>query len=377
MKPHIQQQLIEAAILAPSADNSQPWRYNWDNEALELWIDETRSGGVSDQRFVLSDLALGACIENIVTRAHSLGYNSQIRYLPDPEQTPLWAARLTFSAAATQEEALAQSIPNRHTNRSFPWRGPMTTTTKQALSDEAAKLQGVTLNWLDATPRYKSALKAMWLAESLRFSNRELHQELFSCIRFEIDNSATAEEGLAPATLAIERPLRPAFKLLRHWRVMSALNWIGGNYLIGFRSTVLPTLLSPALCLLSIEQTDRTSIIRAGQALQRTWLSATAQGISLQPFAAAGVFSLGFIQSPPTLIPACRKISQLLDAISNNNQGLLFLRLGIATSASALPHNYRRTSSSFLLSTPHCQDSLQHHPIPRSSNNPLKNIFHK
>lgn len=360
MKPHIQQQLIEAAILAPSADNSQPWRYHWDNEALELWIDKTRSGGVSDQRFVLSDLALGACIENITIQAHSLGYSSHIEYLPDPEQSPLWAARLTFTTAPTQQEVLAQSIPDRHTNRSFPWRGPITSTTKQALSDEAAKLQGVTLNWLNATPHYKTALKAMWLAESLRFGNKELHQELFSCIRFEIGNSAIAEEGLAPATLAIERPLRPAFKLLRHWRVMSALNWIGGNYLVGFRSTVLPTLLSPALCLLSVAQTDRASIIRAGQALQRTWLNATAQGISLQPFAAAGVFSLGFIQSPPTLIPACRKIGQLLDVVSNNNQGLLFLRLGIASPTTVPPHNQRRASSSFLHTPQHCQDSLQH-----------------
>ncbi len=375
MDEQTRQLLIEAAILAPSADNSQPWLYRWNNEALEIWIDESRSGGFSDQRFVLSDLAIGACIENIVMRAHSFGYDSQIEYLPDPEQTPLWAARINFSPAPKQYEALAQFIPERHTDRSFPWKGPITTATEQFLSDEAAKIQGVTLIWIDGTPNYKAALKAMWLAESLRFSNKELHHELFSSIRFEVGNRASCTEGLAPATLAIEPPLRLAFKLLRHWPVMKALNWLGGNYLIGFRSAVLPTLLSPALCLLSVEQTDRASIIRAGQALQRTWLSATAQGISLQPFAAAGVFSLRFIQPHPTLIPACRKISQLLKAISNNNQGLLLLRLGIAAPAPA--HNYRRAPSSFSHSTPHCQDSLQHQLTPCSPSKSKQNIFQK
>lgn len=347
MNPELKQQLIEAAIQAPSADNSQPWCYRWDNQILELWIDETRSGSTSDQRFVLSDLAIGACIENITIYAHSHGYSNQVTYLPDPDKTPLWVAKLTFTHAPRQEESLASAIPDRHTDRSFPWRGAITETIEQELTNEATRLKGVTLRWLKPSPHYKTALKAMWLAESLRFGTKELHHELFSTIRFDLDSSSTSQEGLAPATLAIEPILRPAFKLLRHWGVMRALNWIGGNYLIGFRSTVLPTMLSPALCLLSIEQTDRTSIILAGQALQRVWLSATKQGISLQPFAAAGVLSLGFIKTPSTLLPRCQKISQLLQTISDDNQGLLILRLGITASSPATIHNQRRPASSF------------------------------
>ena len=36
MEPELKQQLIEAAALAPSADNSQPWLYRWNDETLEL-----------------------------------------------------------------------------------------------------------------------------------------------------------------------------------------------------------------------------------------------------------------------------------------------------------------------------------------------------
>jgi hypothetical protein len=348
MDQQTQQQLIEAAILAPSADNSQPWRYRWDNAALELWIDETRSGGFSDQRFVLSDLALGTCIENIVIRAHSLGYGSQVEYLPDPEQAPLWAARVTFSPTPKQEEELALAIPKRHTDRSFPWKGPITDATKQLLSDEAAKLHGVKLIWLDGTPAFKTALKAMWLAESLRVGSKELHQELFTSIRFDIGKAESCEEGLAPATLAIEPPLKPAFKALRHWPVMKILNRAGGNYLIGFRSAVAPTLLSPALCLLAIEETERTDIIQAGQALQRLWLKATAEGLTLQPFAAAGILTLGFIKLPASLAPTQRKITALIRSITGNDQGMLLLRLGLTPSTPAATRNQRRAVSTFL-----------------------------
>lgn len=347
MDEQTRQLLIEAAILAPSADNSQPWLYRWNNETLELWIDESRSGGFSDQRFVLSDLAIGACIENIVIRAHSFGYDSQIEHLPDPEQTPLWAARIDFSPAPKQYEALAQFIPERHTDRSFFWKGPITTATKQLLSDEAAKTQGVTLIWLDGTPSYKTALKAMWLAESLRFSNKELHQELFSSIRFEVGNRASCTEGLAPATLAIEPPLRPAFKLLRHWPVMKTLNWLSGNYLVGFRSTVLPTLLSPALCLLSIKQTERADIIQAGRSLDRIWLHATALGLKMQPYAAAGVLTLK--AGNHTTISNQKRVAtihSLLQEFSEKQHGLLLLRVG-RNDKTVRTHSGRRKPESF------------------------------
>lgn len=349
MDDHTRQLLIEAAILAPSADNSQPWLYRWNDNALNLWIDETRSGGFSDQRQVLSDLAIGACLENIVIRAYSLGYNHQIEYLPDPDGSPLWAAKLSFSPApAPQEEALANVMPDRHADRSFPWKGPVSLTTKQNLREEIEKIPGVKLTWLDGTPHYKTALKIMWLAESLRFGCKGLHQELFSSIRFDVGNNASCEEGLAPATLVIETPLKPAFKTLRHWQVMRALNWIGVNYLIGFRSVILPTLLSPALCLLSIEQIDRVSVIQAGRAMQRLWLKTTEQGFALQPFAAAGIISLGFIQLPVNFISVQHKISHGMNAIAGADRGILFFRLGITSRPRTAIHSQRRATPTFI-----------------------------
>ena len=359
MEPELKQQLIEAAALAPSADNSQPWLYRWNDETLELWIDSTRSGSISDQRFVLSDLAIGCCIENIAICAHAHNHKCHVTYLPSPDTEPLWAASLTFLPTSEQHTPLVFYIPKRHTNRSFPWKGPVIDATKQTLSDEAKKQEGITLHWLNGTPHYKMALKAMWLAESLRFGTKELHQELFSSIRFEVGNHTTSQEGLAPATLSIEPPMRPLFKLLRHWKIMRLLNWVGGNYLIGFRSAVLPTLLSPALALLTIKQTDRANIIMAGQTLQRVWLNATMHGLSLQPFAAAGIFSLGFIQTPTTPPLRRQKIGTLIKTISPHDHGLILLRMGHATRDNRAIHNQRRSISSFSKTSVHCQDSLQ------------------
>ncbi len=351
MDSSIQQRLIEAARLAPSADNSQPWQYDWENDALNLWIDAQRSGGVSDARYVLSDLAIGACIENIAILAKSLGFSTQTDYLPDEPNSPLWAAKLSFSPSDPGDEVLTQAIEQRHTNRSFPWSGPISQITKQAICSATEQFPNTKLTWLDGTALYKTALKAMWKAESLRFKSQHLHQELFSSIRFDIGYKATCEEGLAPATLAIEPPLKSAFKALKHWRLMRILNFLGMNYLIGFRSAVLPCLLSPGLCLLSLSKTDRPAIIKAGRSLERAWLTANTQGLAVQPFAAAGVLSLGLSQLEQRHAHTPQKIASTMQKLDNNHHGLIFLRMG-KTKQAVQQSSGRRKASSLHHSTP-------------------------
>jgi len=345
MDNSIQQRLIEAARLAPSADNSQPWQYDWENDALNLWIDAQRSGGTSDARYILSDLAIGACIENIAIQAKSLGFNTQTDYLPDEQNIPLWAAKLSFSPSGPDDETLALAIPQRHTDRTFPWNGPISPATRQTICAATEQFPETNIMWLDGTPLYKTALKAMWKAESLRFKSQRLHQELFSSIRFDIGYKAACEEGLAPATLAIEPPLKPAFKALRHWGFMRTLNFLGVNHLIGFRSAVLPNLLSPGLCLLSLSKTDRPAIIKAGRALERIWLTANTQGLAVQPFAAAGVLSLGFSQLEQRHAHIPQKIASAMQKLDNNHYGLIFIRMGRAKQG-IQPSSGRRKISS-------------------------------
>src|SRR3546814_1003466 len=60
---------------------------------LDLRIDASRSGRVSDTRYVLSDLAAGACLENMIIHARSLGYAADVQTFPRPDDE-LWAARI-------------------------------------------------------------------------------------------------------------------------------------------------------------------------------------------------------------------------------------------------------------------------------------------
>ena len=341
--------LLLAAVAAPSADNSQPWQYRWtEDDALDLWIDPKRSGKFSDARYLLSDLALGACIENINIQAQALGYSMKADYFPDGEDSPLWVARLAFTLATPKDSGndLATIIHQRATNRRFPWKGPIEVSVRQDLITEAAQIPGIRLVWCEHDNARKACIRALWTAESLRFKSRKLHQELFSSIAFAVGRKGSSPEGLSPKNLAVEFLLWPFFKALRHWPLMRALNLFGGAWLMGFRSSVLPAKLSPGLALLCCDEKHRSSIVDLGRALERLWLRATVAGLSLQPYAAPGVLSLGFVELETHWHEQMKVIREDMQQACPDAYGVLMLRLGRAGKAH-VSSGERRALSSF------------------------------
>ncbi len=347
MNRHTKADILRAGIAAPSADNSQPWQFAWSGDELDLRIDASRSGGVSDTRYVLSDLAAGACLENMIIHARSLGYAADLQTFPRDEDA-LWVARIRWRRDPewNSSEPLAGAIERRHTDRSFPWRGPIAAQTQARLDAQARLIPGQQLYWPQTSPERKASLRIIRQAETLRFRSPALHAELFSSIRFAAGWQNGCEEGLAPATLAVEPPMRPVFQALRRPALMRMLNRIGAASGLGWRSAWLPIRLSPGLCLLVIPSTARSDVLAGGRALQRVWLQATLDGLSVQPYAAAGVLSLGFVPVEPAFQPPLSRLGSALSELCAPGCGLVFLRIGYARSAPS-SRSGRRALASF------------------------------
>lgn len=326
MKPEVLDKIIHAGIAAPSADNSQPWLYTYKDDTIHLYIDKKRSGKISDTRYLLSDIAIGCVAENMLIQARHLGYQGEIKAFPNTEKTsPLYAASISFLKHHMCTDSIpAATIYSRHTDRTFPWKGPINNETKESITSETRAIDGANLIWLDKKQR-KTAYKALFLAESLRFSEKAFHQELFSSIDFTLDWKQPSTEGLAPAALNIEFFAKPIFKLARKWKFMKIFNSLGGAYFFGLRSTVIPSLLSPELCLITIDATDRKSIINAGRAVQRTWLKISNQDLNAHPFASPCVMSFNFFNNTHLNIS---KISAHMSELSPDKKSVILFRIG-------------------------------------------------
>ncbi len=292
-------EVLQAGILAPSADNHHRVRFAR-GEGGTLEIIATGIAGWDEQphRQLLDLLASGAIVENIALRSLEFGRALQVQWFPDPRRREL-TARLHWVAAREPRDALAQAIASRQTHRGFYRRVPLPPSGLERMRAASASIPGAALVWLDTAASRTAALRAIRLAEGERFKRRELHAELFGAIRFDVGWTDSAEDGLPPATLAVEPPLRAAFTQLRRWPLMRALNWVGASQALALRSAYLPAMLAPHLGVITSlsHPTDRPQReeggddfrrhdVQAGRAMQRAWLAACAEGFAFQPFAA-------------------------------------------------------------------------------------------
>src|SRR5215216_4417245 len=110
---------IEAATLAPSMHNSQPWRFRVTTNEIELFIDPERQLSVADPDGRAARLACGAALFNLRLAVAMLGRSPQAVVLPDTRH-PLLVARTVLGPPrppTPEERELYAAIPRRHSNR--------------------------------------------------------------------------------------------------------------------------------------------------------------------------------------------------------------------------------------------------------------------
>lgn len=278
-------EIIRSGILAPSAENYHHAVFEPHTSGLKLWGDDVFQR-MPRHRRLLTLSGFGAMAENMVLKADTLGFGTCVNWFPDPT-SPTLVASFSWAEGGTTKDALASAIPLRHTNRKFYRREKLPLPHLQLFAEEVAHIEGVKLMWLNEGVRRALVLQLIRIAETERFRRQHLHQELFSAIRFDLGWKRTADEGLPPGALEVESPMRLPFTLIRHWKVMRALNLFGVHHLLGIRAAYLPCLLAPHLGLLASTLETEEAAVAVGRAFERVWLRATLLGLALQPMAAS------------------------------------------------------------------------------------------
>lgn len=284
--------LVQAAVWAPSADNEHHLQFVLREDGLEVRSDDFFAKCTAGHRRLLTLLSYGAVGENLRLKLADLGWTYEPAWFPERDDAGL-LLRIVWNGLrpGARRDPLVDDIATRHTNRAF-FRGPaLSPVEKNAIDAAGEAVASTRLTWFDDPSRRRALLRLMRIAETGRFATRRHHQEMFGSIAFDAGWKTSTRLHIAAGSLAIERPLQPAFAALRSWPLMRTLNRVGAHRAIGFRAGDLPGRLAPHLVVVSSTLPSEGAAIAGGAALQRVWLAAQAAGLALQPMAASAILT--------------------------------------------------------------------------------------
>jgi nitroreductase len=265
--PAVIAELLRMAALAPSMHNTQPWRFGFvrASQTIELYADPSRMLAHSDPNGRAVHIACGAALFNLRLAAAVAGREPVVRLLPDAAEPMLLAAlRLGGSRRPSQtEEELHAAIPERHTNR-HPFSNRAVPSGVLAELLEAAAAEGATLHLPDH-PETARLLYLVQDAERDLLADPAYRAELARWV-----GGARARDGIPDSALGPRDPggTTPVRDFLAGRPRPANYAWFEDN---------------PQLAVLATPGGSRADWLRAGQALQRVLLAATAHGIAASP----------------------------------------------------------------------------------------------
>jgi nitroreductase len=257
--------LVAAATMAPSMHNTQPWRFRFEpsSQTIGLYADPARMLRFADPNGRALHIACGAALFNLRLAAVVAGRQPVLRLLPDPDQ-PLLLATVRLAGRCRPQPVeleLHEAIPARRTNRS-PFSGQPVPPGVLGELAGAAQLEGAILHF----PDHQEAIRLLGLAreaERVLLADPAYRSELASWAGGARDREGIPDEVMPPHDPRGTAPVRDFTSA-----GPASYAWFEDE---------------PQLGLLSTHSCGRADWMRAGQALERVWLTATVRGLEVSP----------------------------------------------------------------------------------------------
>ena len=324
--PEVVRFLAEAGRAAPSADNSQPWRFRWGKTFDVCFRQATGEPELLPAEHPATQIALGAVIENLAQAAAAIGLPFDAAAVEATADQPV--ARLTVNTgAAVPHEAHSLPLFGRHTNR-FPYASsPLPASLLQWASEQREGSARCLVR--EDRKDIRAVSRLVRQASEARFQTQEIHEWLGQSLRFTSGEVARGD-GLDVATLHLPPGGRQMLRATRDWKRMRLFNRFGAYK--GFARAEAAAV-SKAPALLAIMAPDAPgSAIAGGRLLERVWIELNRLGVAVQPYFVITdqLYRLQCRSVPARLIPLVERTKEALDAMlgSDNGRMLILLRVG-------------------------------------------------
>lgn len=274
--------LVDAGIQAPSADNMQPWKFRLMIDGLELYPESKINNLFFDFKNTATLISLGAVVENISIAAEELGLRMDCHFMNNIPGIPI---ALKFQKGDSKKHSsLYSAIFKRCTDRNiYKFGTKIHSEIISRLTKCVTEHQSYSVHNYQNKIEKNKITKLIYQTDAIRFSHERIHEDFYSILRFN-NNTINYYDGLAVKTLGVESFFIPALKILQPWDLTKFLNIFGLHHIMSFRSTLLPMI--SASTIMAITHAGPPDYFEFGRVMQRFWLQATKEGLSVQPLGA-------------------------------------------------------------------------------------------
>ena len=327
------EEILNVARWAPSGDNAQPWRFRIiDADTVAVHISDRSGQNLYEYRKAEPTLlSAGMLLESIRIAATAWERGTEWTYSNFDGASHEIVVR--FSRFDGPRDPLYPYLPLRSVDRRAYRSRPL----RKSEIDALEHVLGTNL----AVAWYQGARRRwQWARLAARATAIRLQiPEAFSIHRKIIDwERAHSPDGIPAGTVGLDRiSLRLMRWAMGNWSRMRLINRVGGVLSAEAQLDYLPGLCCAAFFTLTLLQGRREpeALLRAGQDIQRFWLTATRLGLAIQPnlailaFAHYGEASTPFTTEPSMLGKAKVLSGALRKAVTGDVDGLVFVgRIG-------------------------------------------------
>lgn len=287
---NIIKQIVEAATLAPTYGNSQPWKWKYKDKNLYLFYDTEHNTPFLNINNEASFIGFGAATENLVLEAHKINVEIKLTVFPLSINNKLISVFQFFrknnlninGLESHLVDNLVEAIPNRFSNRKFISKTPIQFNSLDKIVAAVKTVPGADIDFIIDDEKIKIIGEIIAKADRIKITNKIGHTDFFfhTALTNELDNKI--KRGINVNSLDLNPSGYVGLKITSDWEVIEHLNkWQLGKGLE--RAPRMAATTASAIGLISMPEYSSINLYNGGRAVERAWLTATKNNISFMP----------------------------------------------------------------------------------------------
>lgn len=284
-------EIISYGVMAPSGDNSQPWRFVVSGATLKIYNLPDKDNPYLNFMQSGSLIAHGALLKNIEIASSKVGLTPKIKLFPTSNDVNL-VSEIFFEdrSGAQQIDPLFEFISKRATNR-HPYENKPLSEKESILMKESGMFEDVVSYLITDPENKKRAGAADSSAEIIILENHILHEYLFKDVMWSEKQERQERHGLYIKTMEFNPIQQLLFKLASNKTLMRIAVKLRVPYFIAKQDASLYASGS-VIGLLTLKRISLENFVKLGMKMQEIWLKTTSLGLAFQPISV--ILFLGF-----------------------------------------------------------------------------------